>query len=85
MSAKPKQIEKRTSAERAEYMRNYHAARRGLRQRRAATIKAHPLSRETVLATWRRRYEYLGSVGAMWPERRHFHPESLEQTLQRVP
>ena len=42
-----------------------------------------PNRRSAYVAALNRRNHYVGTTG-MWPSRRHEHPESLDETLQRV-
>jgi len=84
-SAGKKQVEKRTAAERAEYMRNYHASRkienRGKYLRACPVVKTAQPSRSEIMRAWWVRNSYLKSVGGFYPERGH---ESWEQTVRRV-
>ena len=87
------QIEKRTAQQRREYMQQYHARRREA----AKKLSPPPKLRQIVTfvrdlpspavaamrSEWWKRQQFLESSG-MWPERRHDHSETLEQTLERV-
>ena len=78
-----KQVERRTAAERRQYMQEYHARRkegglippRRYRDRSPTNGGYH--------AALDRRNDYVETFG-LWPERRHEHPESLERTPARV-
>lgn len=83
--------EKRTAAERRDYMRQYHAGRK-LGKEGTSTPK--PVPRMPRCPAPHRLFirddtancNHLRDRSGMlfWPERRHDFPETLEETLQRV-
>lgn len=85
------QVEKRTAEQRREYMRAYHQARKEKQAKAPTKLRQvvtliRDLPSPAVVAmreAWLKRKKYLEEVGG-WPERRARHPESLEETLQRV-
>jgi hypothetical protein len=88
-----RQTDRRTAADRREYMQRYHAQRRqdnGMDGNLPhvsipETPRCPPADSVFVLRDEMVRHHLRdGSGRMMWPERRHEFPESLEETLRRV-
>ena len=93
MKQQTKQIDRRTAADRRDYMRDYHQRRRrddgdGVLRRVSvpAMPRCPPAGRVIIFRADEvvRHHLRNGSGRSMWPERRHEFPESLEETLRRV-
>jgi hypothetical protein len=82
---KPKQVDRRTAADRRDYMTRYHA------RRIKGTAKPLPQPRQRAQAP-PDRLPFVqdgchlrdGSGRMMWPDRRNEFPESIKQSLRRM-
>ena len=95
MKQQIRQVERRTSAERREYMQQYHAHRRQENgdDRNLPHVSIPEMLRCPASNPGRaffirddevRRHLRDGTGKLFWPERRHDYPETLAETLSRV-
>jgi hypothetical protein len=85
-----KQIERRTAAQRRDYFQQYHERKKLGRESARVAVDGRGVivglgHRYFFNESEARQHHLRDESGMMcWPERRHTHPETIEETLRRV-